>query len=101
MWPTRGESSSRNEGVPANSRRSLGVRGAMSRVVVIGGGIAGYCAALGARREGAEVTVIARAPGATALYAGAMEVVDDIETILKKQPHNPLKRHDIDGVRMS
>ena len=31
----------------------------MTRVVVIGGGIAGYCAALGARREGAEVTVAA------------------------------------------
>ena len=42
----------------------------MSRVIVIGGGIAGYSAALGARREGAEVTVVARAPGATALEVG-------------------------------
>src|SRR5207245_7037022 len=101
MWPTRGESSSRNEGVPANSRRSLGVRGAMSRVVVIGGGIAGYCAALGARREGAEVTVAARAPGATALYAGAMEVVDELDVILKTQPHHPFTRLGLDGVRLS
>src|SRR3989442_13802673 len=101
MWPTRGESSSRNEGVPANSRRSLGVRGAMSRVVVIGGGIAGYCAALGARREGGEVTVIAKAPGATALYAGAMEIVDDLEALLKNEPHHPFSRLRMDPVRLS
>jgi len=44
----------------------------MTKVLVIGGGIAGYCAALAARRDGAEVTVVARAPGATALYAGGM-----------------------------
>ncbi|TMG30845.1 MAG: hypothetical protein E6H97_00690 [Chloroflexi bacterium] len=62
----------------------------MTSVVVIGGGIAGYCAALGARREGAEVTVVAKAPGATALYAGAMEVVDDLEALLKNEPHHPL-----------
>jgi glycerol-3-phosphate dehydrogenase subunit B len=73
----------------------------MSRVVVIGGGIAGYSAALGARREGAEVTVVARAPGATALYAGAMEVVDDLEAILKTQPHHPFTRLGLDAVRLS
>jgi len=73
----------------------------MSRVVVIGGGIAGYSAALGARREGAEVTVVARAPGATALYAGAMEVVDDLEAILKTQPHHPFTRLGLDSVRLS
>jgi len=73
----------------------------MTRVVVIGGGIAGYCAALGARREGAEVTVAARAPGATALYAGAMEVVDDLDVILKTQPHHPFTRLGLDGVRLS
>jgi anaerobic glycerol-3-phosphate dehydrogenase len=69
--------------------------------VIIGGGIAGYCAALGARREGAEVTVVARAPGATALYAGAMEVVDDLDIILKTQPHHPFTRLGLDGVRLS
>ena len=73
----------------------------MSRVVVIGGGIAGYSAAMGARREGAEVTVIARAPGATALYAGAMEVVDDLESILKTQPHHPFTRLGLDSVRLA
>jgi len=73
----------------------------MSRVIVIGGGIAGYSAALGARREGAEVIVVARAPGATALYAGAMEVVDDLEAILKTQPHHPFTRLGLDSVRLS
>jgi glycerol-3-phosphate dehydrogenase subunit B len=73
----------------------------VTRVVVIGGGIAGYCAALGARREGAEVTVVARAPGATALYAGAMEIVDDLDTILKTQPHHPFTRLGLDPVRLS
>src|SRR6202158_2945809 len=73
----------------------------MSRVVVIGGGIAGYSAALGARREGAEVTVVARAPGATALYAGAMEVVDDIDAILKSEAHHPFARLGMDSVRLA
>lgn len=73
----------------------------MSRVLVIGGGIAGYCAALGARREGAEVTVVARAPGATALYAGAMEVVDDLEILLETEPHHPFTRLGLDSVRLA
>ena len=73
----------------------------MTSVAVIGGGIAGYCAALGARREGAEVTVVARAPGATALYAGAMEVVDDLDALLKNEPHHPFSRLRMDSVRLS
>ncbi|HET7467868.1 MAG TPA: FAD-binding protein [Candidatus Dormibacteraeota bacterium] len=73
----------------------------MSTVVVIGGGIAGYCAALGARREGADVTILARAPGATALYAGAMEVVDDLDLLLKGEPHHPFSRLRMDSVRLS
>jgi glycerol-3-phosphate dehydrogenase subunit B len=73
----------------------------VSRVVVIGGGFAGYCAALAARRAGAEVTVLARAPGASALYAGAMEVVDDLDLILKTQPHHPFTRLGMDAVRIA
>ncbi|HET7420027.1 MAG TPA: FAD-binding protein [Candidatus Dormibacteraeota bacterium] len=69
----------------------------MSSVVVIGGGIAGYCAALAARRNRAEVTVVARAPGATALYAGGMEIVDDLEALLRS-PHHPLARLGLDAV---
>jgi glycerol-3-phosphate dehydrogenase subunit B len=71
------------------------------RVVVIGGGIAGYCAALAARRDGADVTIVARAPGATALYAGGMEVVDDLDAILAGQPHHPITRLGLDSVRLA
>jgi glycerol-3-phosphate dehydrogenase subunit B len=73
----------------------------VTAVLVIGGGIAGYCAALAARREGAEVTIVARAPGATALYSGAMEIVDDLGTILESQPHHPITRLGLDAVRLS
>jgi glycerol-3-phosphate dehydrogenase subunit B len=73
----------------------------MTKVLVIGGGIAGYCAALAARRAGAEVTVVARAPGATALYAGAMEVVDDLDAILKSEKHHPFTRLGLDSVRLA
>jgi glycerol-3-phosphate dehydrogenase subunit B len=73
----------------------------LNRVVVVGGGFAGYCAALAARRAGAEVTVLARAPGATALYAGAMEVVDDLDTILATEPNHPFTRLGLDAVRLA
>lgn len=72
----------------------------MTKVLVVGGGIAGYCAALAARRDGADVTVVARAPGATALYAGGMEIVDDLDSILQS-PHHPLARLGIDAVGLA
>ncbi|TMG20406.1 MAG: FAD-dependent oxidoreductase [Chloroflexi bacterium] len=72
----------------------------MTRVLVLGGGIAGYCAALAARRDGADVTVVARAPGATALYAGGMEIVDDIAAVLRL-PHHPLARLGMDAVGLA
>ena len=73
----------------------------MTAVLVLGGGIAGYSAALAARRAGADVTVVARAPGATALYAGAMEVVDDLDSILKSEPQHPFARLAMDSVRLA
>ena len=73
----------------------------MRRVAVIGGGFAGYCAALAARRAGAEVTVVARGPGATALYAGGMEIVDDLDSLLATQPHHPFTRLGLDAVRIA
>lgn len=42
-------------------------------VVVVGGGLAGACAALAAREAGAEVLLIARSPGATAMSSGAID----------------------------
>lgn len=73
----------------------------MTSVLVIGGGIAGYCAALAARRDRAEVSVVARAPGATALYAGGMAIVDDLGAILRTQPHHPLARLGLDAVGLA
>jgi len=73
----------------------------LTSVLVIGGGIAGYTAAVSARRSGAEVTVVARAPGATALYAGAMELVDDLDSILGREPNHPLTRLGMDAVGLS
>ena len=73
----------------------------MSRVLIIGGGIAAYCAALGARRDGAEVVVVARAPGATALYAGGMEVMDDLDSLLASQPHHPITRLNMDALGLA
>jgi anaerobic glycerol-3-phosphate dehydrogenase len=56
---------------------------------------------MAARRDGAEVTVVARAPGATALYAGGMEVVDDLDAVLANQPHHPFTRLGLDSVRLA
>jgi glycerol-3-phosphate dehydrogenase subunit B len=44
-----------------------------SRVTVIGGGAAGAWAALAARRAGADVTLVRRAPGASAVSSGAVD----------------------------
>ncbi len=49
----------------------------MSEVLVIGGGMAGCIAALSARRAGAQVRVVRRALGATALSSGAIDVAAD------------------------
>lgn len=73
----------------------------MTDVAVIGGGIAGYTAAMAARRDGAEVTVVARAPGATALYAGGMEIVDDLDLLLASQRHHPFTRLGVDSVGLA
>jgi glycerol-3-phosphate dehydrogenase subunit B len=73
----------------------------VTKVLVIGGGIAGYCAAFAARRAGADVTVVARAPGATALYAGAMEIVDDLDAVLRSEKHHPFARLGLDSVRLA
>src|SRR5258708_14980437 len=56
---------------------------------------------MAARRDGAKVTVVARAPGATALYAGGMEIVDDLDAILTSQPHHPFTRLGIDAVGLA
>ncbi len=69
----------------------------MSRVLVVGGGVAGCMAAVAAAREGAEVTLVWRAPGATALYAGAMELTAGLNGL---PAHHPLARLGMDPLRL-
>ena len=64
----------------------------MTAVVVVGGGLAGVWAAITAARAGAEVTLVSRAPGATALYAGAIEIAPDLEAVLANEPYHPFTR---------
>lgn len=65
----------------------------MSRsVLVVGGGLAGAWAAVTAAQEGAEVTLVSRAPGATALYAGGMEIAPDLEAVMANEPFHPFTR---------
>jgi len=64
----------------------------VSRVIVVGGGLAGTWAAITAARAGAEVVLVTRAPGATALYAGAMEIAPDLEEVMAKEPFHPFTR---------
>src|SRR4029077_16531769 len=65
-------------------------------VVVVGGGLAGFAAALAAAAEGARVVLIWRAPGATSLYAGAMEIAPPLEAFAAL-PEHPLNRLGLDG----
>jgi len=56
----------------------------MARVVVVGGGNAGLCAAMAARDRGAEVTLLERAP--IHLRGGNAGIHPDID-------HERVKRH--------
>src|SRR5207302_4110 len=64
----------------------------VSRVLVIGGGLAGTWAAVTASHAGAEVVLVSRAPGATALYAGGMEIAPDLEEVMANEPFHPFTR---------
>jgi glycerol-3-phosphate dehydrogenase subunit B len=64
----------------------------MTRVLVVGGGLAGAWAAVTAAQAGADVVVVSRAPGATALYAGGMEIAPDLEEVLATEPFHPYTR---------
>src|SRR5260221_638910 len=64
----------------------------VSRVLVIGGGLAGTWAAVTASQAGAEVVLVSRAPGATALYAGGMEIAPDLEEVMANEPFHPFTR---------
>lgn len=54
--------------------------------------MAGCAAALAASRTGAEAILATRAPGATALYAGGMELCGDLSDLAGREPHHPFAR---------
>jgi glycerol-3-phosphate dehydrogenase subunit B len=67
----------------------------VTKVLVIGGGIAGSMAALAAAQTGAQAMLVSRAPGATALYAGGMEIAGDLKemrALASSQPYHPFVR---------
>ncbi len=61
-------------------------------MLVVGGGLAGTWAAVTAAQAGADVVLVSRAPGATALYAGGMEIAPDLEEVMAKEPFHPFTR---------
>ena len=71
------------------------------QVVVVGGGLAGCWAAVTAAEQGAQVTLVSRAPGATALYAGAMEIAPDLEEVMMTEPYHPYRRLYRDHLRLA
>ena len=69
------------------------------RIVVVGGGLAGFAAAVTAASDGASVVMVSRAPGATALYAGAMEITPEPERLIQL-PDHPFNRLGLDATRL-
>src|SRR4030088_1846441 len=60
-------------------------------------------AALAAAHGGGQVTLVTRAPGATALYAGAMEIAADpkeMRPLAAAQPYHPFVRLRLDDFEM-
>jgi glycerol-3-phosphate dehydrogenase subunit B len=68
----------------------------MTRVAVVGGGVAGCAAALAARRAGASVVLMSQGPGASALYAGGMEICGDLVGLAGREPYHPFARLGLD-----
>src|ERR1051326_7839646 len=83
---------------------SASERQAASRVLLIGGGSAGCMAAVSAVGVGAEVTLVTRAPGTTALYAGGLEIAGelrDVRALAASQPYHPFVRLGLHDVEVS
>jgi glycerol-3-phosphate dehydrogenase subunit B len=65
-------------------------------VIVIGGGMAGYAAALRAAEKGASVALVSRAPGATFMHSGMFEIdADPFRPRSIAEPENSTLEHNI------
>jgi glycerol-3-phosphate dehydrogenase subunit B len=79
-------------------------------VCVVGGGVAGAAAALAARASGKDVVLVSRAPGATALWSGTLDVAcspdpagrmsttDAARSIARDFPHHPYAKLGVDAL---
>ena len=59
-------------------------------IIIIGGGMAGAAAAIAAKNKGADVTLIRKGYGSTALSSGAFDILDtnrDIHSLNKRHPY--------------
>ncbi len=59
-------------------------------IIIIGGGMAGTAAAIAAKNKGADVTLIRKGYGSTALSSGAFDILDtnrDINSLNKRHPY--------------
>ncbi|MBI5042502.1 MAG: FAD-binding protein [Nitrospirae bacterium] len=59
-------------------------------IIIIGGGMAGAAAAIAAKNKGADVTLIRKGYGSTALSSGAFDILDtsrDINSLNKRHPY--------------
>ena len=59
-------------------------------IIIIGGGMAGAAAAISAKAKGADVTLIRKGFGSTALSSGAFDILDtnrDIHSLNKRHPY--------------
>lgn len=75
----------------------------MTRVLVVGGGVAGCMAAMSAAQAGSQATLVTRAPGATALYSGGMEIATDLKemrALAASQPYHPFVRLRLNDVEI-
>ncbi len=61
-----------------------------SDIIIIGGGMAGAAAAISAKEKGADVTLIRKGYGSTALSSGAFDILDtkkDVNSLNKRHPY--------------
>jgi glycerol-3-phosphate dehydrogenase subunit B len=59
-------------------------------IIIIGGGMAGAAAAIAAKNKGADVTLIRKGYGSTALSSGAFDILDtnrDVHSLNKRHPY--------------
>jgi len=71
-------------------------------IIIIGGGMAGAAAAIAAKNKGADVTLIRKGFGSTALSSGAFDILDtsrDINSLNKRHPYRIVGQRGFSGFK--